>query len=169
MAIPGAGLLSQLSPLIQDEGIGPKIAALAVAAYSVGQVTGRVVAGWFLDRSDPRAVAIFFTAVPAIGLVMLSATALPAALAIAAAAMVGIQQGAEIDLFAFFTARRFGMTRYGRVYGGIVAAGWIGNAIGILGFGWLYVAMGSYAVPEAFGAVSLLIGAVLIAGVRLEG
>jgi MFS family permease len=169
MAIPGAGLLSQLSPLIQDEGIGPKIAALAVAAYSVGQVTGRIVAGWFLDRSDPRTVAIFFTAVPAIGLVMLSATALPAALAIAAAAMVGIQQGAEIDLFAFFTARRFGLARYGRVYGGIVAAGWIGNAIGILGFGWLYVAMGSYAVPEAIGAVSLLIGAVLIAGVRLEG
>jgi MFS family permease len=168
MAIPGAGLLSQLSPLIQDEGIGAKTAALAVAAYSVGQVTGRIVAGWFLDRSDPRAVAIFFTAVPAIGLVMLSVTALPVALAIAAAAMVGIQQGAEIDLFAFFTARRFGMRRYGRIYGGIVAAGWIGNAIGILGFGWLYVALGSYAVPEAIGAASLLIGAVLIAGVRLE-
>jgi MFS family permease len=162
MAIPGAGLLSQLSPLIQDEGIGPKTAALAVAAYSVGQVTGRIVAGWFLDRSDPRAVAIFFTAVPAIGLVMLSVTALPVALAIAAAAMVGIQQGAEIDLFAFFTARRFGVARYGRVYGGIIAAGWIGNAIGILGFGWMYVALGSYAVPEA-------IGAILIAGVRLEG
>ncbi len=168
MAIPGAGLLSQLSPLVQDEGIGAKTAAFAVAAYSVGQVTGRIVAGWFLDRSDPRAVAIFFTAVPAIGLVMLSVTALPVVLAIAAAAMVGIQQGAEIDLFAYFTARRFGMARYGRVYGGVVAAGWIGNAFGILGFGWLYVALGSYAVPEAIGAASLLVGAFLIAGVRLE-
>ncbi len=168
MAIPGAGLLSQLSPLVQDEGIGAAMAAFAVAAYSVGQVTGRIVAGWFLDRSDPRAVAIFFTAVPAIGLVLLSAAQLPLALAIVAVAMVGIQQGAEIDLFAYFTARHFGLARYGRVYGGIVAAGWIGNAAGILGFGWLYVALGSYALPEAIGAGFLLVGAVLMAGVRLE-
>jgi MFS family permease len=167
MAIPGAGLLSQLSPLIQDEGITPKAAAIGVAAYSVGQVTGRIVAGWFLDRVDPRRVAIFFTAVPAIGLVMLCAMQLPMLAAIAAAAMVGIQQGAEIDLFAYFTARRFGLVRYGRVYGWIVAFGWIGNAIGILGFGWIFVASGSYAIPEAIGAVLLLIGAVLLASVKL--
>jgi MFS family permease len=140
MAIPGAGLLSQLSPLIQDEGITPKAAAIGVAAYS---------------------------AVPAIGLVMLCAMQLPMLAAIAAAAMVGIQQGAEIDLFAYFTARRFGLVRYGRVYGWIVAFGWIGNAIGILGFGWIFVASGSYAIPEAIGAVLLLIGAVLLASVKL--
>jgi MFS family permease len=167
MSIPGAGLLSQLSPLIQDEGISATIAALGVSAYVVGQVIGRIVAGWFLDRTDPRKVAIFFTAVPALGLVLLSVTELPAALAIAAAAMVGIQQGAEIDLFAFFTARRFGVKRYGQVYGWITAFGWIGNAIGILTFGWLFVVFGSYAVPEAIGAALLLIGAVLIARVRL--
>jgi MFS family permease len=167
MAIPGAGLLSQLSPLIQAEGITAKAAAMAVAAYSVGQVTGRIVAGWFLDRADPKRVALFFTAVPAIGLVMLSAAQLPMLAAIAAAAMVGIQQGAEIDLFAYFTARRFGLVRYGRVYGWIVAFGWIGNALGILGFGWIFVASGSYAIPEAIGAVLLLIGAVLLASVKL--
>jgi MFS family permease len=167
MTIPGAGLLSQLSPLIQAEGITAKAAAMAVAAYSVGQVTGRIVAGWFLDRVDPKRVALFFTAVPAIGLVMLSAAQLPMIAAIAAAAMVGIQQGAEIDLFAYFTARRFGLVRYGNVYGWIVAFGWIGNAIGILGFGWIFVASGSYAIPEAIGAVLLLIGAVLLASVKL--
>ncbi len=168
MAIPGAGLLSQLSPLIQDEGISAKAAALGVAAYSVGQVTGRIVAGWFLDRTDPRKVAIFFTAVPAIGLVMLSAAQLSLIAAVFAALMVGIQQGAEIDLFAFFTARRFGLARYGQVYGWITAFGWIGNACGILSFGWLYVASGSYAIPEAIGAILLLIGAGLIAAVRLS-
>jgi MFS family permease len=130
-------------------------------------VTGRIVAGWFLDRVDPKRVALFFTAVPAIGLVMLSAAQLPMIAAIAAAAMVGIQQGAEIDLFAYFTARRFGLVRYGSVYGWIVAFGWIGNAVGILGFGWIFVASGSYAIPEAIGAVLLLIGAVLLASVKL--
>jgi MFS family permease len=168
MSIPGAGLLSQLSPLIQAEGIGPKVAALGVSAYVVGQVIGRIVAGWFLDRSDPRQVAIFFTAVPALGLALLSLFDLTAVPAIGAAAMVGVQQGAEIDLFAYFTAKRFGVARYGRVYGWMIASGWVGNAIGILTFGWLFVAFGSYAVPEAIGAALLLIGAVLIARVNIN-
>jgi MFS family permease len=167
MAIPGAGLLSQLSPLVQAEGITAKAAAFAVAAYSIGQVTGRIVAGWFLDRTDPRRVALFFTAIPAIGLVMLSATQLSLIGAITAAAMVGIQQGAEIDLFAYFTARRFGLARYGRVYGWITAFGWLGTAVGILGFGWLFVVSGSYAIPEAIGAALLVIGAFLMSKINL--
>lgn len=168
MSIPGAGLLSQLSPLIQAEGIGPAIAALGISAYVVGQVIGRIVAGWFLDRSDPRKVAVFFTIVPALGLVLLSVFDLSAVFAIGAAAMVGVQQGAEIDLFAYFTAKRFGVKRYGRVYGWMIAVGWIGNAIGILTFGWLFVAFGSYAVPEAIGAALLIIGAALIAKVKID-
>ena len=82
--------------------------------------------------------------------------------------MVGVQQGAEIDLFAYFTAKRFGVARYGRVYGWLIAFGWIGNAVGILTFGWLFVAFGSYAVPEAIGAALLLMGAALIARVDID-
>ncbi len=169
MAVPGAGLVSQTSPLVQEEGIGAMTAAYAVTAYALGQLTGRVVAGWFLDRVDPRYVAFFFTFVPALGLVALSAIQLPFWFAIVAVCAVGVQQGAEIDLFAYIVSRRYGIARYGAVYGAITAVGWIGNAVGILSFGWMHDATGSYAIMEAVGAGSLMLGAFLIAGVKISG
>ncbi len=168
MSVPGAGLVSANSLLVQDEGFSPTLAAWGVSAYAVGQLFGRIIAGWFLDRVDPRRVAFVFTFIPAIGLVLLAALKLPFIFTILAVAMVGVQQGAEIDLFAYFVSRRYGLVRYGRIYGWIIAAGWIGNAIGILSFGHMYDATGNYALIEAIGAVLMMVGAVLIAGVRVN-
>ncbi len=168
MAIPGAGLISQISPIVQEEGIAAQVAAFGVTGYAIGQVSGRIIAGYFLDRANPRIVAFAFTFVPAIGFVLLAALNLPAWGAVVAVALVGVQQGAEIDLFAWFTARRFGIARYGTVYGWIIAAGWVGNAAGIVGFGWMHDATGNYQVAEAIAAGLLIAGAVLIAIVRLD-
>ena len=168
MSIPGAGLLSQISPLVQDEGISAAAAAWAISAYAIGQFTGRIVAGWCLDHGNPRTVAIIFTVVPALGFIMLSAMDLSLSLAVIAVGLVGVQQGAEIDLFAFFTARRFGVARYGAVYGSIIACAWVGNAVGILTFGWLYTLFGSYTLPEMIAAGLLVIGAIFIAAVQID-
>ena len=168
MSIPGAGLISQLSPIVQEEGIGAQVAAFGITGYALGQVIGRITAGYFLDRANPRLVAFAFTFVPAIGFILLAAMDLPAWGAVVAVALVGVQQGAEIDLFAWYTARRFGIARYGTVYGWIIAAAWIGNALGILGFGWMHDATGTYQLAEAMAAGLLAVGAVLIAMVRLD-
>jgi MFS family permease len=168
IAIPGAGMLSQLSPMVQEEGIDATTAALGVTGYAFGQMFGRIVAGWFLDRANPRVVAFIFTFVPALGFVLLGSVTLPAWAAIAAVAMVGVQQGAEIDLFAWFISRRFGLARYGAVYGWIIASAWIGNAIGILGFGRLHDAVGRYALAELIAAGLFVIGACLLALVQTE-
>jgi MFS family permease len=168
MAVPGAGLVSSNSLLVQDEGFSATAAAWGISAYAVGQLAGRVIAGWFLDRVDPRRVAFVFTFVPALGLIMLATVDLSYPLTIFAIAMVGVQQGAEIDLFAFFVSRRFGLARYGTIYGWIIAAGWVGNAIGIISFGQMYDATGSYAVIEAIGAGLMMVGAMLIAMVRVN-
>jgi MFS family permease len=167
ISIAGAGLISQMSPLLQEEGLSPVTAALGVTGYAVGQVGGRLIAGWFLDRANPRVVAFVFTFVPALGFLMLGHYDLPGWAAVGAVSMVGVQHGAEIDLFAWFTARRFGLARYGSIYGWVIAAGWIGNAIGILGFGWLHDAQGTYALAELAAAALLVLGAVLLAVVRV--
>ncbi len=168
VAIPGAGLISTAAPLMEAEGISPITAAWAISAYAVGQIVGRIVAGWFLDHANPRIVAFFFTFVPAFGFIALWATDLPVWGALLAIGAVGVQQGAEIDLFAWFAARRFGLARYGTIYGGIIAAAWLGNAAGIVFFGQLHDATGDYATAELIGAIMLVAGAVLIALVRVE-
>ncbi len=168
LSAPGAGIISQMSPIVQDEGVGVQAAGAAVGAYALGQVGGRVVAGWFLDRANPRVVALIFTIIPAAGLLVLGLLSLPVWAAIAAVGLVGIQHGSEIDFFAFFAARRFGIKRYGTIYGALVAVGWVGTPTGILLFGWLYTVNGSYAVAEIIGAIMLLVGGILLACVKID-
>jgi MFS family permease len=168
MAIPGSGLISQLSPMVQEEGLSPQIAAFGITGYAIGQVLGRIVAGYFLDRTNPRVVGFVFTFFPAAGFLMLGLFDLSPWLAVFAVLLVGVQQGAEIDLFAWFTARRFGLSRYGTVYGWIIAIGWIGNAAGIVAFGWMHDYAGSYVVAELMGAGLLALAAVMIAAVKTE-
>ena len=168
LSAPGAGVISQMSPLVQDEGIGATAAGAAIGAYALGQVGGRIVAGWFLDHANPRVVALIFTAVPALGLLALGLFSLPLWAAVAAVGLVGIQHGSEIDFFAYFASRRFGIQHYGATYGALVAVGWIGTPTGILLFGWLYTARGSYAVAEIIAAVMLLGGGILLACVKID-
>jgi MFS family permease len=169
IGIPGAGFLSQMSPMIQEEGATAGLAALAVSAYAGGQLIGRLISGFLLDRIDPRIVAFAFTFLPATGFFMLVWLDHAPAFALVAAAFVGIQQGAEIDIFAYFVARSFGMEKYGRAYGGIIGVGWIGNAIGVLGFGRLHDVTGSYTLAQAISGISLILASILITSVRLTG
>jgi MFS family permease len=156
-----------MSPMIQEEGISAPHAAFAVSAYAVGQIFGRILTGVALDNFPPRRVAFFFIFVPASGFLLLWGANDNFTVALIAATLIGIQHGAEIDIFAFFVARRFGMHRYGSVYGAVLSMGWIGNALGIVGFGRLHDIAGSYDLPELIAAFSLAIGAILIAGVSL--
>ncbi len=166
MSIAGTGFLSQMSPQLQEEGLSATAAALGISAFAGGQITGRLIAGFALDRISANAVGFLFTAVPAIGFLLLWAYQDVAVFALGAAALIGIQQGAEIDLFAYIVSRRFGMPRYGTIYGWLLGISWIGNAAGVLAAGWSHDATGSYALLQIVSAVLLVVGAGLIASVR---
>lgn len=167
MGLATAGFVGQLSPIIQEEGFGPATGALAVSIFAIGQFVGRLGGGWLLDTFRPQVVALVFTIIPGSGFLLLLLTdqLLPAV--IIAAAMIGLQQGVEIDLFAYFIARRFPITQYGTIYGALHGFSWIGNGIGIVGVGWLHDKLGSYELGQGIGMASLTLGAVLVWAVRL--
>ncbi len=167
MGVAGSGFLGQLSPMIQEERLSAPIAALALSAFAGGQLSGRLIGGWCLDRFDPRLVAVLLNFVPAIGFVILWLTQGSAPLALIAAFLIGFQQGAELDIFAYFTARRFGIKSYGTVYGALIGIAWIGNAIGVIGVGKLHDAFGNYAIAQLLGGTAMAAGALLIAAIRL--
>lgn len=167
MGIATAGFVGQLSPIIQSEGFGPKIGALAVSVFAAGQFIGRLGGGWMLDAFRPQTVAVFLTIVPGSGFLLLVLSDQMLWAAILAAGMIGLQQGAELDLFAYFVARRFPIAQYGTVYGALHGTSWIGNGIGIAGVGLLHDRMGSYDLGQAIGLAALILGAVLIGFVRL--
>ncbi|MGC1470273.1 MAG: MFS transporter, partial [Sphingorhabdus sp.] len=130
--MPASGMLSQMAPMMLEEGLTLAQAALGISAFAGGQFFGRLACGWLLDRVHPQRTAFFFTLIPAIGCVLLWQTQNYYASALFAVAAIGVQQGAEIDLLAYFVARRFGLDRYGSIYGWVQVAGWMGTLCGVL-------------------------------------
>lgn len=164
---PGSGMLSQMVPMLLEEGLNSSTAALGISAFAAGQVVGRLACGWLLDRVNPVLVGFWFTLVPAIGCLMLWGLNGSVLISMVAVAAAGVQQGAEIDLLGYFVARRFGLARYGSIYGWIQTAGWAGVIGGILLFGLIHDMTGSYALFQLIGAFAYVTGAFAILAIRL--
>lgn len=162
-----SGFVGQLSPMIQAEGLSVATGALALSAFAVGQLIGRLGTGLLLDRYEPRLVAVALTVLPGCGFVILLLTDQAPLAALFAAGMIGLLQGSELDINAYFVARRFGLARYSATYGALLGLSWIGNAAGIIGVGLLHDRFGSYDLPQLLALAGLAVGAVLISGIRL--
>jgi predicted MFS family arabinose efflux permease len=163
-----SGTISQLSPMVQDENLSAATAALGLSLFAAGQFVGKLLGGMALDRFDPRRVAVLMTVLPATGfLLFLTDSGLTWPILLACA-MIGLLQGAEIDIFAYFVARRFDVTQFGTIYGTLTGIGWIGSAVGIIAFGLTFDRFASYA-PIQLGAVLLLaIAACLFVPIKLR-
>ncbi len=161
--IPGSGVLGQLAPLVSDTGLDDAAVAIVMSIYAAGLLIGRVLTGFALDRFPAAWVGGVTTGVPAIGIVSLLIPEPSFALAAVAVAMIGAQQGAETDLFAYFISRSFGLKHYSSIYSVIAMAGAFSTAIALLSFGQIHDATGSYDIGLMIGAVLFCLGAVAFA------
>ncbi len=57
--IPTSGMLSQMAPMMLEEGLTLAQAAFGISAYAAGQFFGRLACGWLLDRVHPQRTAFF--------------------------------------------------------------------------------------------------------------
>lgn len=162
--IPGAGIVGQLAPLMGDRGFSATAAGTLTALYATGLLGGRLATGFALDRFPPALVATVMTAVPALGMLILLGGGSSFALAALAVLMIGLQQGSEIDLIAYFVSRRFGVAHYSTIFGRIATFGAVGTAIGLLFFGYVHDMTQSYDVALVMGAAAFAAGAAAFAG-----
>ena len=84
-----------------------------------------------MDRYFAPRVALIFLLAPVIGLAMLAPGADGTA-AFAAAALIGVAAGAEVDVIAYLSSRYFGMLQYSRIYGTFYALYSLGGGVGPL-------------------------------------
>ncbi len=161
--IPGSGVLGQLAPLVGDLGLGDGEVAAVMSIYAAGLLIGRVITGIALDRLPAPLVGAATTLVPALGIAILMSPAPSFALAALAVGLIGMQQGAEVDLFAYFISRNFGLKHYGAIYGVIAMAGALSTAIALILFGEVHDATGSYDAALIAGAILFCLGAVAFA------
>ncbi len=136
-------------PFARDQGISLASASLAITAYGVGSVGGRVAAGAMSDRIGTMTTMRIAYVVQALALLALlwlpSREALFGSLAAFGAGFAGAD-----TMIAKVIPDVFGVRAIGAIMG-VLTLGWrSGAALGPAAAGFLYDVSGSYAVP--FGA-----------------
>ncbi|MFJ4452800.1 MFS transporter [Pseudomonas sp. NPDC089392] len=114
---PIVALLSQFQPLLVGKGLEAASAAALIGVVGVSALIGAFVTGMLVDRIWAPLVACIFTLGPAAGCLLLLPESLEPWVAIVALILLGLGQGAEIDVVAFMIARYFGMRSYASIYG----------------------------------------------------
>jgi predicted MFS family arabinose efflux permease len=160
--VPSTGILTQLAPLLTGKGFSDGAAAALMSLYALSVLGGRIGIGWLFDRLPAPRVAFGVMFVAALGCTTFH-SATPMGFVYAGVITVGLMQGAETDVLAYFVGRMFPLKHFSAVYGGVVTASLLGTATGIIGFGALYDATQSYDLPLMIAATMLM----LVAGLYL--
>jgi MFS family permease len=141
-------------PFARDQGISLAGAALALTAYGVGSVSGRLAAGAVSDRLGTLTTIRVAYAIEALALVAL--VWVPSREALLGSLVVfGVGFAASDTMVAKVVPDVFGVRAIGAIMG-VLTLGWrFGAAVGPAAAGFLYDLTGSYAVP--FGAAPLAV------------
>jgi predicted MFS family arabinose efflux permease len=157
--VSGAGILSQLVPLLTDRGLTFGVAAGLTSLFALCVLIGRLLTGFLVDRVAPLVVAAVLTALPAAGCALLVWGDVTFAVAVAAVILLGLQQGAEVDLLAFFVARYFGMRTYASIFGSLIMVMAFSTAAGVASWGAVHDATGNYDLALAGSVAAFVLGA----------
>jgi MFS family permease len=114
--LPQVLMASQLNLMLMENGASMAYATLLLSLYQVCVVIGRFASGYSLDRIPPHVVAILMLGLPLIGYVALSSPFDARWVLAGAVMLVGLAQGAETDVSAFLTSRKFAMEHFSFVF-----------------------------------------------------
>lgn len=142
VAVAICGLIPSYIPLLQDAGMSPAEAGGYGAVIGASVMAGRLVTGFLIDRVfAPYITAVVFSLV-ACGCLALGLGGIQYALV--AGIALGLAMGAEVDLIGYFTARYFGLSNYGVLFGFQYSAFSLGCGISPLLAGQIWDHTGSY-------------------------
>ena len=132
-------------PILTNAGADRLAAAGVASLVGISSLAGRLGTGYLLDhfRASRVGAVIFLLPIVACTLLML-AGANPLAQS-AAAIVIGLTLGSEIDVIVYLTTKHFGLRNFGTIYGGLLTALSIGTAFGPLAAAAVYDHAGTYA------------------------
>jgi MFS family permease len=160
------GINFHFAALIADRGNSPADAATGVATLAMASLAGRLVTGLLLHKLSYRVLAVVFFIGQAAGcLVLLTGTTAAVYLG---AALLGLAQGAELDMMPFVIARRFGRMAYARIYGSSFSVLQVGQMASPVVLAWTFDRTGSYTVGLTVYPFLSLVAAVLVCVARTQ-
>ena len=158
---PVVAILTQLKPLGIANGLTSEVAVAAVSAIGLAAFAGAFLSGLLIDRFWAPGVAFLLNMASAGGCLLLLFGGSSPSLFLIGVLLIGIGQGAEIDIVAFIIARWFGLRSYSTIYGftALTIAMFIAVAAGSIGM--VYDHFGSYDPAIVICAASFVAAALL--------
>ncbi|WP_322060123.1 MFS transporter [Paraburkholderia sp. J63] len=137
------GLQLHLFPILIDRKLSASVATTATTMSGLFMVAGRLLGGVAMDRFVKEKVAAFFFALP-LGTCALLSTSSGAIGGIAAAAILGLCNGAEVAVASVLVAELFGLRAYGQIFSWIFVGFIAGAGVGPSLMAQSFVRSGSY-------------------------
>jgi MFS family permease len=158
-----SGLLVHIVPIFIGSGLSPMEGASIASVIGLAIITGRLLAGFLLDRFDGRWVGATFFCLPVVLMAALLNFDGSMGMALLLAALLGICSGAEFDIAAYLTSRYFGMKNYGLLFGIISGLLALAMGLGPTLYGMVYDHFEAYDYAFYMGIPMALFAAFLIA------
>ncbi|MFM5931779.1 MAG: MFS transporter [Novosphingobium sp.] len=160
--IPQVFASSQMMLVVQESGVGEKLAAWMVSFYSMGVIIGRFGTGLALDRVPAQIVALATLGLPVIGYLLLYSSLSMTWLLVAGVLVIGFAQGAEGDIGSFLISRKFDLKNFSLLQSCLTLSIALGSALGSLFMSVTQRSTGSYDPFLLLAAVGTVVGAGLM-------
>jgi len=159
--MPILAILSQLQPMLTEDGLSPTTAASMIGLIGVATLLGALGTGLLIDRFWAPLIAFLMLCLAAVGVLLLVFSQGDVTLIMIGIILLGLGQGAEHDLVAFTVARYFGVANFSGVYGITIFAISSMSALGHTAIGFSHDLTGNYDLALYGSAVSLVMAGVL--------
>ncbi len=126
------GAVIHFVPMLTDSGATPRAAAGMAAIIGVFSIIGRLGTGFLLDHFKAHLVGAVAFLIPVAACALLLLDGANPISQSAAAAIIGLTLGSEVDVIAYLAARHFGLRNFGALYGALITALAIGTSLGPL-------------------------------------
>lgn len=147
-----SGAMIHMVPILTDAGVIRARAVEIAAIAGIAGITGKLLAGWLLDKVQGSAVPFFSFAVQALGYFLLLNLFGSLPLLMLGVAVVGFTVGASLQVTTYLISRYAGLRNFGKIFGGITSMMMTGASIGPLLAGYIFDTQESYR-PLLTGAI----------------
>lgn len=155
------GMIVHFVPVLQDRGLHALTAASIAGLVGLSSIAGRFGTGFLLDRFPGEKVAMISFMLPSVAALLLLSGGGTWTLS-AAALVIGLSLGSELDVIVYLATRHFGLRRFGVLFASMMVAVGLGTGLGPVAAGTVFDMTGSYTIFIWAVIPLVLIGAALV-------
>jgi MFS family permease len=161
MGIAHAGIVLNMVPMQEDNGMSKTLAAGTQSALGVALIFGRVIGGWLLDRfKSPK--PLLAGIIPALLGILLLSTVKDWRLVYLAAILIGLGSGIENDGIPYLISRYFPQAHFAKLSAAIQSFSALALAFGPAIAAITHDATGDYFLACMISAVLLCVVAIMV-------